>query len=534
MPSDEGKFPAAMAAPQQRGTLDKAMCESITAKLRGYLNKQHGLDENNAASMYSVDAQTLLELYKGKGGPARWLQRLCNSLDESPRAADVFWSWISDELQVEGGIMHNDEPIRHPVLKCTNWGAQVRHRCKWKGRQSGSKAHMFTSLARRVEDWLFDQDETSLIDRGLHVPTEVMKRGARNLNDTFKEYGGKKTFWSTLIHLSLIKDVVGDFRGYDDESHTIKGGWMYDNITWLLREGLITTSAADRLLGTGKYVPVSPPIPQKGQNFMIDAPCGYMSMYFGCLKGSEIGYVCYDRKSRLWAGEERGWLRPHVCGDVQNIKGNPFRYIINQLKLDIRNLLWCHSSPPCTSFSRISGTMNPEGADTDDEDEKEEEHGAANTDDNQEVTEGSAQYINDVQVAKAFITAIVDMAKGPRICVTIENPAHGDFRKLPEVDELLTQVCTGRVINYCHWGFKYQKPTIIFTNMVCWSPLPLVPCSHRLKGVKHEQAIFSNSSRRVKLKGYTYHATVCRLPGGLTAELLAATMQTLDMEYVSL
>ena len=88
-----------------------------------------------------------------------------------------------------------------------------------------------------------------------------------------------------------------------------------------------------------------------------------MSKYYLHLKDIDIGYLCYDIRTRLWDGSR--WLRPHVNGPIQEIDGNIVAAVIAAVShlvvLDPSLVLLVHGSSPCTALS-LSNAPNADEA----------------------------------------------------------------------------------------------------------------------------------------------------------------------------
>lgn len=165
------------------------------------------------------------------------------------------------------------------------------------------------------------------------------------LYHTVKGYGGTDAFWLCVIDLAIRGALVGDIRRYSGENQAAEERWIASCVQKLVSMGVMNDQMCDRLLGIGKYTATTPPLPKEGQLYVLDVCCGYMSVYYDCIKGTNIGYLCCDWKRRLWSGPKHGWLKPHVTADVR-VHTDIGKYVCTEAGVHETNCLLFHGSPP--------------------------------------------------------------------------------------------------------------------------------------------------------------------------------------------
>jgi hypothetical protein len=398
--------------------LDAAACTEIRKEvLRRLLAQYPGQALVDGSPAFS--SAELCSSYTKPGGISRWLGRRRRLYIAKPRSQDLYWSSIADLLGSDA--ISGTELITHPQLYHNRWAALVQARCSWRGLTRGLKSDMFGLLASRIVDWL--KSRCQVVNKALSVTRPLLRVACSNLSDTLDAYGGREVFWVAAIHLSLCGQIVGDVGYYDcDGATTPKIGWLSNAVQSLEAKGLIDKRSVDRLLGQGKHEVVSPPLPREGQPFVIDICCGYMSKYYLHLKDTDIGYLCYDIRTRLWDGSR--WLRPHVNGPIQEIDGNIVAAVIAAVShlvvLDPSLVLLVHGSSPCTALS-LSNAPNA--------DEAYGVYGSSGED--------CAQFINDVGVGKRVLKDFLFWHRLHGTPVIAENPAYGGFRHLEGIEDYL-------------------------------------------------------------------------------------------------
>ena len=403
--------------PKQR-QLDGAACTEIRNEVLRRLLAQHP-DQTLVAGVPAFSSAELCSSYTRAGGISRWLGRRRNQYTGHPRSQDLYWSSIADLLgsdQISG-----TELITHPQLYHDRWAALVQSRCSWRGLTRGLKSDMFGLLASRILDWL--KPRCSIVDKALSITRPLLRTACSNLSDTLHAFGGREVFWVAVIHLSLRGLIIGDVGYYDCEGATTpKTGWLSLAVQQLEEKGLIDKRSSDRLLGLGPHEVESPPLPREGQPFVVDICCGFMSKYYLHLKDTDIGYLCYDIRTRLWDGTR--WLRPHDNGSIQSIDGNIVEAVIAAVShlvvLDPSLAVLVHGSSPCTSLS-LSNAPNADTA-----------YGTYGLS-----GESCSQFQNDVAVGTRLLRDFLFWHRQYGTPVTVENPAYGGFRHLDGVEDFL-------------------------------------------------------------------------------------------------
>ena len=396
--------------------LDTTACTAIREEVLKRLLSQHP-NQSLVAGVPAFSSAELCSAYTSVGGVSRWLGRRRALYTGRPRAQDLYWSSISDLL--ESDQIAGTELIAHPQLYHERWTAVVQSRCSWRGLTRGLKSDMFGLLASRIMDWL--KPRCSVVDKALSVTRSLLRTACSNLSDTLHSLGGREVFWVAVVHLSLRGLIIGDVGYYDCEGATTPTtGWLSNAVHSLELKGFIDKRSSDRLLGLGKHEVVSPPLPRKGQPFVIDICCGFMSKYYLHLQDTDIGYLCYDIRTRLWDGTR--WLRPHVNGSIQDIDGNIVAAVIAAVShlvvLDPSDVLLVHGSSPCTALS-LSNAPNADTA-----------YGLYGLSGGE-----CSQFQNDVYVGERVLKDFLFWHRLHGTPVIVENPAYGGFRHLDGIDD---------------------------------------------------------------------------------------------------
>jgi hypothetical protein len=476
-------------------------------EVREYLVR--GLQAKNAEGMFErtgdgadarilVDQRELLVFYKAAGGPAKWLQRKCQTVGK--RAGEIFWVWVGTEMsRADGCLTSKDGALLHPVLRGSGWVRTLVDRVGWNLHLHATHRHIFRGLCRTVVEWL--RERCSIVCGVPYCEHEMLVQCGANLHSTFNPLGGRFVYWTCVMFVAFKGEIVGDIRRYALTSEKDEREWIAEGVLQLCQFDVISKPDADMLRGEGKYAPRTPPLPGKTQEYVMDLCCGYMSLYFDCLQNSEIGYVCADYRPRLWSGKLHGWLRPHVVVDFLAVR-DPVEFVLDRTSLKLEKCLLLHSSPPCTSHSTASSIQGEKGYGM---------YGAAG--------EECGTYRHDTAVAEVVVGSQLRAHQINGVMVSIENPAYGTFRDLAcvQVPEL-----TRYTVSYCSWGFRYQKPSSIYVTSQAWDPEgngTNGACVHR----RHPEAKAGREGR-VAVPGLTEKAVICRIPGGLIQELVELSL----------
>ena len=135
------------------------------------------------------------------------------------------------------------------------------------------------------------------------------------------------------------------------------------------------------------------------------------------------------------------------------------------------DVLWM--SPPCETFSimaasyhRQKGTLQPKSVDA---------------------MQGDQILKRTIQIINHFVK------ENPDMIWFMENPM-GNMAKSALLKNLPSHTC--HLVTYCKYGFKYRKPTHIWTNSADWMPTTSCckasPCEHLVEG-KHIVSIRDSS-----------------------------------------
>ena len=352
------------------------------------------------------------------------------------------------EYCIRSGLIKESrlQPIYPPRVTQKGWGLSMAHRCGWRLGIGGSRLLLSISLSDRVLDWLRSHSSyvgvTALPDQhyrlGTNGPVDCSRSllitGRRNLGDSFREHGGAGTYWASLVYLALRGDIVGDIRRYTSHLPDAEDIWLSKSVKSLLTLGIVDKTSCDRLLGVGTWCAKAPPLPPAGVPFVLDACCGYQSLYYDLLiHHPELGYICFDYRRRLYRGDS-GWVKPHVVVDLRAIEGDPAEVVLAAVNRPMQLLRWYHGSAPCTSHSTANGSNGDEA------------YGLYGP-----LGESCPVYCHDVSSARALATSMVRCYTLYGVPYSLENPSGGTFGDLPFIKEL--HFCD---ISYCCYGFTYR------------------------------------------------------------------------------
>jgi len=162
---------------------------------------------------------------------------------------------------------------------------------------------------------------------------------------------------------------------------------------------------------------------------------------------------------------------------------------------DAPDVLWM--SPPCQTFSimaashhRETGTLRPKSIDA---------------------MQGDQILKRTIQIINHFTL------ENPKMVWFMENPM-GNMAKSPLLRNLPPH--TRHLVTYCKYGFKYKKPTHIWTNSEDWVSTPSCcvasPCEHLVDG-KHPESIRDSSRPGPQTLKERY-----RIPHPLVVEMFAS------------